>query len=455
MKINQQLDRRQYLQGIGVAVGLIKNRQTPTVHQATSEPPTSWTQFQRTTTNTGYVQTRQLLGDAIEVIWSEEAEIDRSPVTVDGVIYGSTSWGVKAVDAETGDNIWEFDGEFTGTPPPAVVDGSVYVGEYGGDKTTYSLVSLSTDDGTIEWEFEAQSRIRSPPTVANGTVYIGDTRTEGLGEGEIYGGVYAIDVDTGELEWHASDPREYSGSTIDSAIAVADGLLHTGLYALDPEDGSMEWAAEGTGRRIETAPTVNDGVVYGGTDEGLVALAAADGSEQWVSEPTGRIVSAPAVDGETAYFGTRDTDTVYAVSLEDGSVLWEFDVPNNIHYSPVVTETELYVSPLDGPLYALSKTNGDVLWTFDGAPQDGPIVIDSLICYPGRENFFVLSPTESRPDENNSSEEDSSGDNDTVEEPDVEASTEERTNIIKWLAGAGVVGGGGYLTYRSIISDDD
>jgi hypothetical protein len=125
------------------------------------------------------------------------------------------------------------------------------------------------------WFFTTDDTVTATPAVVDGTVYVGDWS----------GRFYAVDLATGELEWsYQADvhPVVYAGQIVSSA-AVADvrdrRLVFFGagktVYALDTEDGSLVWARElgetGAGRdddptEVESSPVVVDGTVLVGTD---------------------------------------------------------------------------------------------------------------------------------------------------------------------------------------------
>jgi len=62
----------------------------------------------------------------------------------------------------------------------------------------------------VLWRFDTRGAVRSSPVVSAGRVYIGSTD----------GGLYALDAETGTLEWQAD-----VGSPVSSSAAVAGGLV--------------------------------------------------------------------------------------------------------------------------------------------------------------------------------------------------------------------------------------
>lgn len=118
-----------------------------------------------------------------EVLW--ETELGQAarfgPAVADGTVYGTTSdpGSVFALDASTGDVQWEFDsGEARGSP---VVDAdTIYVPSWGEER----IYAVDAADGTERWHVDLESSPYQPPAVVDGTLFVGDVSKRG--------GLYAI-----------------------------------------------------------------------------------------------------------------------------------------------------------------------------------------------------------------------------------------------------------------------
>lgn len=176
-------------------------------------------------------------GSSGSVDWSFEWQNSHisTPVFSDGTLYASTihpTYGVFAVDPETGASGWSHTGGSSTRPeaPAAVGEEHVFVGM---NDETMRAVDRST--GEPRWTFDAPTDdIETSPTVLDGTVYAScDDQT-----------VYAVDAETGELDWAFEDSTNEFGSSPTVVGNPADGdsidsrVLH-GMYGhhhLDPED---------------------------------------------------------------------------------------------------------------------------------------------------------------------------------------------------------------------------
>jgi quinohemoprotein ethanol dehydrogenase len=216
--------------------------------------------------------------DQLGLAWYADFDTNRgqesTPLVVDGVLYVSTAWSkVKAYDARTGAVIWEYDPKVPGewgakaccdvvNRGVAVWDGKVYVGTLDG-----RLVAIDAETGEEVWQTNTIDRDRSysitgAPRVVKGKVLIGN----GGAEYGVRGYVSAYDAETGDLDW-----RFYTvpGNP-------ADGFENAAMeMAVETWDG--EWWAVGGG-----GGTVWDAIVYDPQTD-LVYIGTGNGSP-WNSQ---------------------------------------------------------------------------------------------------------------------------------------------------------------------------
>jgi eukaryotic-like serine/threonine-protein kinase len=190
-----------------------------------------------------------------EMIWSAthgERAI-AGPVFTNGYIYASLIPKLVALDAQTGDLLWEIESAASCLTFPAAVNNVVYVGS--GERYLYAF---EAETGAQLWLFEAAGDTWSTPVVTADTAYVGNL--------DHY--VYALDVATGTERWRFE--------TEDWAVAdlvLAGDVLYVGvgnhqnregrhpLYALNAATGEEFWRFTAqTG--ILTAPAVGDQAVY-------------------------------------------------------------------------------------------------------------------------------------------------------------------------------------------------
>lgn len=178
----------------------------------------------------------------------------------DGTLYAASDTGLFALDSETGTERWAMEtGSFWNAP--AVNNGLVYAGS---DDGRFS--ALDAASGEVIWQFEDDDEAWSPPAVGNGLVYVGN-RNQVL---------YALDAASGEERWRfeAADWTTTDPTLVEGVLYLGEGNHDRregprNLYALDAQTGVELWRFEASGRLL-TAPLPGDGVVYVMTVTGIV-----------------------------------------------------------------------------------------------------------------------------------------------------------------------------------------
>ncbi len=201
-----------------------------------------------------------LTGEELWSYWSGGSSTHFSSHTVaNGIVYvGSKKNRLYAIDASTGELLWNYVTNKDVLSTPAVAEGVVYAGSQ--DNNLYALNGLT---GELKWKYRTGGGDPSSPVVVDGIVYVGSTDKR----------VHALDASTGEPLW-----RFETGDAIYSSPAVADGVLYIGsdddhLYALDAVSGKLLWRYK-TGDDVRSSPAVANGIVYVGSNDGhLYAIA--------------------------------------------------------------------------------------------------------------------------------------------------------------------------------------
>ena len=311
-------------------------------------------------------------------------------------IVASTIGTTTAAAQEAGTQKWAFETGRYISSSPTVVNGIVYVGS--GDGYLYAV---DAESGEQEWTYEAGDAIESSPTVVDESLYIGSRD----------GNLHHIDVLTGQSRWTADIGYAISTSSptvLDNTIYMGSGRLGGaeggGLYAVEVDSGEIEWSIE-TERFVRSSPVVVDNTVYTGTEEGILyAVDTLTGEEEWTIDTGGRIGSSPTIVDGTIYIGTRgdpsgvvDEGTVpgsfLAVDADSGDVQWTFTIPFGTVSSPTVLNNNIYVGADDSKLYALNKESGNEKWVFeipDTIVQSSPTVVNDTIYVGADESLYAV-----------------------------------------------------------------
>lgn len=314
-----------------------------------------------------------------------------SPAVADGVVYiPSTDMQLYAIDQETGKEKWKFKSHMPIASSPAVAGGLLYFVSSAG-----SLAALDIKTGQPKWvlpteyerKFEAKNLhglqpgaqtipdawdlFVSSPAVANGKVYFGS------GDGSIY----AVDAQSGVLQWKFS-----TQDVVHASPAVVDGVVYVGswdsnLYALDAETGQLKWSFK-TGEDpvihnqvgFQSSPAVVDGVVYVGCrDAHVYAVDAGTGKKKW-DYPTSKswVIGTPAVRDGMVYVGTSDSSRFMGLDAKNGRLRFNMDVKAYMFSSAALAGDLAYAGDHNGRVYAIDVKSGKIAWEFqtEGAKKD-------------------------------------------------------------------------------------
>ncbi len=319
------------------------------------------------------------------VRWAFKAggAIVTSPAVADGVVYIAAMDGhLYAIDQETGKEKWNFKSRMPIASSPAVVGGALYFVSSAG-----SLVAMDIKTGQPKWvfaieyerKFEAKNLhglpsaaqtipdawdiFTSSPAVANGKVFFGS------GDGN----VYAVDAQTGTLQWKFA-----TKDVVHSSPAVVNNTVYIGswdsyLYAIDADTGQEKWSFK-TGEDntihnqvgFQGSPTVVDGTVYVGCrDAHVYAVDAATGRKKW-DYPTSKswVIGTPAVRDGMVYVGTSDSSSFMALDAKTGRLRFNFKAGAYIFSSAALAGDLAYVGSHNGKLYAIDAKTGKQAWEF-------------------------------------------------------------------------------------------
>lgn len=269
-----------------------------------------------------------------------------------------------------------------------------YVGSQEG-----AIYALDNSNGCPWWTFEADAEVR-------GAIFV-DTDDQGVPDtllfGDFAGNAYAVDAQTGELNWkqevHDHPAATLTGSVIahgDTVVVPVSSLevllaARTG-YSCCTFRGAVVALSISTGEELWRTYT---------TDEPRPTIVSTAGTQQY--GPSGApIWSSPTIDAERnlVYVGTGEnysspangySDAVLALDLASGEMVWSAQLtkddawngacsrgtPNcpeengpdyDIGASPILTRDEngreiIFVGQKSGMVYALDPANsGELIW---------------------------------------------------------------------------------------------
>lgn len=343
-----------------------------------------WSMFKNDASHSG--NTDDAVNAPLTLKWTKDLgfETDSSPVIVNDVLYIGSTYGIFALDARTGRELWRYHTNGFVKSVPAVSNGVLYFGA--DDRKFYAI---DAKDGTLKWmnDKSLDGYIASAAVVDNrvyvipkdGTFYAFDASSgeiiwstlvgkivdssPAIGEGIIAfgtdrGNIIALDESTGKQKWS----YDAGVSDIKSSPVIAEGTIIIGsndgsIYALTAEKGTIKWKYS-TSDNVESSPSVKNGVVYvGSKDSSFLAIDVATGKLKWKYPDSGPVLSAPAITNDIVYFGTRN-NFIYGLDANSGQRIWKNSTGlNDKDYitSPAISGNELYAATHSGIIYAYSS----------------------------------------------------------------------------------------------------
>ncbi len=268
-----------------------------------------------------------------------------TPVERAGTLYVTTLGGtVVAYDLAAHTERWSTTLGDTLRFSPAVDDARVYVHRLGSPNTVVSALDAGTGDVVWERRF---SDGNSAPIREGDSLFVSGTA------------LTALDPATGDVRWE-SEPLVSLGS-----LAAFDGVVYAGdsdgtnasFLAVDAATGETLWRREDAVRYIYSRPAFDTATatVLAGTQEGtLFAFAADSGEVRWRFQADAALQSSLQVRDGVVYF-TSTTGNLYAVATASGRLLNHYRPGANLNTQagPVLGTGVIFAAQGD-TLYALT-----------------------------------------------------------------------------------------------------
>jgi outer membrane protein assembly factor BamB len=294
-----------------------------------------------------------------------------SPTVVDGVVYIGGDYGVFAINAYYGTQIWNNPAPFGVISAPAISNGVVYACSF-----VDGVYALRASDGQQIWRYSAVGEIGRSPTVGGNMVYFGSDD----------GYVYGLNATSGALVWKyncSSGIIPDDGAS--ASPALANGVVYAvnedgNVFAFDAASGNKLWNHTTVSASLPAAPSIANGIVYIESSGGIWALNAKTGEEIWhTSDTTG--YNTPAVVGGVVYAACDDPyGKLWALDAFTGAKLWNYSIEDYFGESPYFGSSPsmangiIYLGSEEGTIYAIGTTKATPLPTPIPTPTPTSIV---------------------------------------------------------------------------------
>jgi outer membrane protein assembly factor BamB len=296
-----------------------------------------------------------------------------TPAVADGVVYvGANDGKLRAIQADTGKELWSADTGAEILAEPLVDGGQVY------SANGLGVVSAYTRAGKKVWSFTAGDAVYSSPVMADGKVVFGCND----------GWLYAVDAATGKRAWVNKDGTY----TIESKPFAWKGKVYYGAWdqyirCVNARDGKLVWQQICEGSRIakgakryyspaDAMPVVAEGKLMIADRNMMLTILNAE-----TGEPAGsmRGVSATGLSEDGKFVYLRKLDGEVAKIDSTGKELWSVRAHvGAIPTAPTEKNGVVYVSSGKGTVSAIAADSGKILWQYQGSPQ--LFVMSSVAC---------------------------------------------------------------------------
>ncbi|MEM7779696.1 MAG: PQQ-binding-like beta-propeller repeat protein [Pseudomonadota bacterium] len=329
---------------------------------------------------------------------SERERLAAAPVIGGGMLYAQGTGGIiHAFDKNSGSQIWrlEVDDMDDDMRPSAFGggvsydSGRVYATNGAGDAK-----ALNAETGEIIWQVRPSGPLRGSPTIAFGQIYVMTQDNQ----------ILALDSQDGDLLWNESGSSAQSGVFGVAAPAVGQGTVIAGyssgeLSAYRYENGRTLWADALARTNISTRvssltdidaePIIDSGRVYAlGQGGRMAAYELVTGQRIWELNLAG--ISTPAIAGEWIFTLTDDA-RLLAIARSTGRVRWitqlqqfrkEEKREDPIFWTgPVLAGGHLWVASSRGEVWRVSTGEGSaqLFAELDDAVSLPPVVADNML----------------------------------------------------------------------------
>lgn len=266
------------------------------------------------------------------------------------------------------------------------------------------LLAINADTGDKIWESEVYGDA-TPAVGQNGTIYTVATSNANQGEAEY---LYAVNHDTGMAEWklHLSD-KNMGQCTVavgdDGTVYISSKGQDNRLYAVDSR-GNLKFKISIDGNA--TAPAVaKDGTIYVGSQKGILYAFDKDGSKKWQYTTKDSITVAPIIGADGVVYGCAG-NLIFALDPNKGNILWQYNTREDITAEPIIDSkgviyvatsykiTALYseapYAPYDLTVSSDRFNNITLIWQQDTAYEEDVFVIEQKT---GDQEFTQIGET--------------------------------------------------------------
>ncbi len=354
---------------------------------------TDWYTYMQNDVHHGYSESPAPTDNTI--LWTAPVTGDThefcSPVIVNGVVYFvSDEQSIAfALDAATGDIIWQYDVVNHVDDAVTWYEEKVYVAA----DSAWCLDALT---GEKIWAFKPSSyyKMNGTPSLGNGVAYFSFAPNSSSLE------VHALDAENGEQIWFTEIPFYSTGCLTLHGNKLYVPTSSGKLYALDISDGAIIWEnSDSPTGYWDSSPVVVDNVIYicgyDGVTRGIDCETGTTIWETGITPGVHYIAATPAYGYGRLYFADQ-VDSFHCLDALTGNPIWS--VPGVQHGSSGIADgIVFYGEGADrdyGKVVALSCESGGEIWSYQTGGAEilsSPAITDGVVYIAGMDwNLYAF-----------------------------------------------------------------
>ena len=317
-----------------------------------------WNSFAGDVEHTAY---RNESSDFVTNLWTfnMQSPVHSSPAIYKDYAYVVSGDGIlKAIDMQTGEEEWDLDLKVKTNSSPIINSNRLYIG------TDEGLKVININSHEIIWDYDC-SNVESTPFLYDDVVYFG------CDDGHLYG----LDKKDGSVVLNKKLDGELKSSPVVVDDSIYIGSTNGKLYSIGT-DKQKNWEFT-TGDEILSSPSyINESVIFGSNDGSIYSLDESNGDLNWKVDLNNKVISSPTVDehDNSIYIGS-DEGNLTCLDSRDGTVKWSYHTGGPVQSTAALKNNLLAFGSNNGYLYVLNKYTGLEEFTYN----PGTILFNSAI----------------------------------------------------------------------------
>lgn len=295
-----------------------------------------------------------------KILWESKTSHLEAHTAYKDIIFSGLN-GINALNILSGEIVW--------TSTPSVNYNNQYRNIISDETNVYAFDSdsnlhcVSIDNGEKLWE-RSFLNYYATLSIDESKIYVCSRNDDHL---------YAINKNSGDIEWSFRlDNKNTAGAPeINTNPLIVDNNIYFGdiigrFYSFNKNDGTLNWSFDaGLFNNFYASPTIYKNTIIAATSSVLYAFDKETSDVKWsYYRSNGGIESSPFIYDNKVYIGFSNNGSgeLVCLNVDNGNVIWKYDLPNKTTTSPIVFEDTVYIGDWGKNFYAINANTGTLKW---------------------------------------------------------------------------------------------